>query len=232
MNSFRIRAGEAQELSPQNPPEVGDVIQFVGHDVLTSATEKMLQIDLVGTTNEYDPRLAIMRGEVGAPDPSFPFVILRVTSQSRLNDLIIEAGLAREQQAIENLNPMKHIKGFLGNMKTSIKNKVQKAKGVVKDKIKAGFEGGIKKIMGNNPRTHIHGQQEEAKEDFPAGYLGDDSPESDPEFVEEGGRYYGGYNYNSDIPQQDYIGQQEQRQQNQGRRRIEAFEMEQIKKDG
>ncbi|KAK6525472.1 hypothetical protein TWF694_005606 [Orbilia ellipsospora] len=231
--SFRIlRGGSNPEISGNNPPQAGDIVQFLGHDLLTSLMEKVLEIDLIGTTDQQVPKYAIIRATIGADEIDYPSVNLRVSNQRRINDLIIEAGLAREHQSFDALNPIKGLKSFFGNIKDTVKKKARDAKEVMQGKIKAGVEGGVKKFMGTTARTHIHGGQEdeEAKEDFPVGYPGYESGNNSPDPAEKGGVYYGNYNYDPSIVGQDYVGQQEQAQ-NQGQKRIEIFEVEKSKKD-
>ncbi|KAF3924120.1 hypothetical protein AA313_de0200112 [Arthrobotrys entomopaga] len=239
--SFRIlRAGSNPEISSNKPPQAGDIIEFIGHDIQTSLMERVLEIDLIGTTDKYDPKYAIIRATIGADEEDYPSVNLRVSNQRRINDLIIEAGLAQERQSLDALNPIKGIKSFFGNIKDSVKKKAQGAKETVREKIKAGVEGGVRKFMGHVPaRTHIHGGrgEEETKEDYPVGYPGYDSSNNSPDPAEKGGIYYGGYNYDPSIVEQDYMKQQEQEQEQaqeskeQEKGRIEIFEVEQTKKD-
>ncbi|KAF3917158.1 hypothetical protein ABW20_dc0100983 [Dactylellina cionopaga] len=175
------RDGQVQEITPENEPEFGDRVEFYGHELLVSEFQKILQIDLVGATDAFDPRYAIFRGEIAGHEDSSPVIELKVVDQRHIEILISEARALEKEAEAKPVKSGNIFKNMLSSVKTTVADKVKGAKNAVTERIKAGLESGLTRVMGDrNSRTHVHAQDEESKQDYPVGYPGYDSNSPDP----------------------------------------------------
>ncbi|KAK6502040.1 hypothetical protein TWF481_009856 [Arthrobotrys musiformis] len=186
-NFEALRGGKVRkDITEQNPPENGDVLDFISHPDFPSH-EKGVRIDLRRSKFAHSvKRIPIIRDDKNWPPDSIvdrPPIILTVSNEEQFRAVVEwkeeDYLIAEKLAAYENMkiNAKTAVSGFFGG----IKNKITSNAVNLKDKVGAG----LAKI-----RNFRH---EESKDDT----------ELDP--AEKGGRWGNGFNLDYDMDP-EYLG--------------------------
>ncbi|KAK6519281.1 hypothetical protein TWF281_003117 [Arthrobotrys megalospora] len=169
--SFKAKRGRSvqKDITEENPPKEGDLLEFVGHPTLVPKDERDLRIKL----GMESPRYPILRGE--PTWNTFP-VTLSVSSDQHMIYIqnrregqylkIMERKAAEDKKA--------NAKGFFGGFFGGIKNQITSGATNIKDKVGAG----LSKIKPSRRK-----EEEETKENY---------PEPEPEPVDDDPALRGG----------------------------------------
>ncbi|KAK6519784.1 hypothetical protein TWF506_000079 [Arthrobotrys conoides] len=172
-NFEAVRGGKVRkDITEENPPESGDVFEFVGHPDFPEH-EKGLRIDLRRSKFAHNvKRLPIYRDDKRWPENAIadrPPIVLSLSNEEQFRAVVAgqesEYLLAEKRAAYENTkaNAKKVIGGFFGGITKKIASNAAK--------VKETFGAGLDRI-----RRYRH---EESKED---------NPEPDP--GDEGGKWH------------------------------------------